>query len=923
MLPIALSLNSANPPYILQIINGTIVTTGGAGTVTSITAGTGLTGGIISSSGTIAISNAYIQQFNESASIIFLNTTKQNRVTGTCAAGSSIRVINADGSVTCESDSGGLGTVTLVNTGDGLVGGPITSTGNISVNYSNIVSNIGNWSSDKANYNTTSELQTIFAPIGTGDNASWNESYANTLYYPLINNPNGYYNVTTLPSGLTLAQIASNIGNWSTDKPLYATLAYVGGVNNLSLPQVQAIVNANGNYSQDQAAIYANISAKGSGNITGALTSGYVPYASNGSHLINSVIFQNGTNIGIGTTNTDKALTVVGKIGDALYSDNYIQFPQNGETKIMANNNVVMGYNQNVVIENTGEVGIGTTNPTSSLHIHSLSNSVDRRIILSDNTTGTTASDGFQIQKDTNEDAYLWNYENKEMYFGTNNNARMTILKGGNVGVGTVNPAQKLVIVPSTDDGIVLRESDNGGQAIFLEASDTRGYISVKSLDTTTIALSGNGNSYFNGGNVGIGTKSPASLLQVNGTLRVGGTGYDGVIELARASSGLVTGMINQSVSLTYLDNLQGSGTDLRVTRVTNPESRLLVRSTGVGVSGTTAGGTFNLLGALHARGNSTDSSGNALYIDNSASTPLLVARNDGNVGIGTNSPASKLTVTGYINTTSGGYIFPDGTIQTTASTGSSGSNASWNETFANTLYVNKTQIKLGSIDTSNCAFVSKKTTLTNSLLTIYTVPSGKKAIYLGTQLYNFNTSSQTINEYLLNNSIYYKLQSTTSVSANSTSALDTNIVLNENESIAFNVTSTGSLNIRMSIIECNSLNAKRVGAFNMPSGDNLIYTVPTNKVAYILSDTFDNTAIGRVVMVNQAAVSTTYLLYLTENASVSNINSLYNVQAFATANRISAQIRSNVLQANDSIIMNVNVSNTGLTYMNILEMNI
>ena len=43
-----------------------------------------------------------------------------------------------------------------------------------------------------------------------------------------------------------------------------------------------------------------------------------------------------------------------------------------------------------------------------------------------------------------------------------------------------------------------------------------------------------------------------------------------------------------------------------------------------------------------------------------------------GQVGIGTSSPTSKLTVQGVIETASGGFKFPDGTIQTTAASGGS-----------------------------------------------------------------------------------------------------------------------------------------------------------------------------------------------------------------------------------------------------------
>ncbi|MFO1306010.1 MAG: tail fiber domain-containing protein [Burkholderiales bacterium] len=92
------------------------------GYVSSVTAGTGLTGG-----GTGAVT------LNVDTAAI------QSRVTGTCAAGSSIRAIAANGTVTCETDDVGTGTVTSVGTGTGLTGGPITGTGTINLAATNLL----------------------------------------------------------------------------------------------------------------------------------------------------------------------------------------------------------------------------------------------------------------------------------------------------------------------------------------------------------------------------------------------------------------------------------------------------------------------------------------------------------------------------------------------------------------------------------------------------------------------------------------------------------------------------------------------------------------------------------------------------------------------------------------------------------------
>lgn len=52
---------------------------------------------------------------------------------------------------------------------------------------------------------------------------------------------------------------------------------------------------------------------------------------------------------------------------------------------------------------------------------------------------------------------------------------------------------------------------------------------------------------------------------------------------------------------------------------------------------------------------------------DSSAFTEGMRIRGDGNVGIGTDTPAQKLSVAGTIESTSGGIKFPDGSTQLSA----------------------------------------------------------------------------------------------------------------------------------------------------------------------------------------------------------------------------------------------------------------
>jgi hypothetical protein len=88
---------------------------GGTGDITGVTAGAGLSGGGLSGAVTLSVDTSQTQK----------------RVSGTCTTGNAVRVVNQDGTVTCQAV--GAGTVTSVGSGTGLTGGPITGTGSISV----------------------------------------------------------------------------------------------------------------------------------------------------------------------------------------------------------------------------------------------------------------------------------------------------------------------------------------------------------------------------------------------------------------------------------------------------------------------------------------------------------------------------------------------------------------------------------------------------------------------------------------------------------------------------------------------------------------------------------------------------------------------------------------------------------------------
>ena len=118
------------------------------GTVTQVVAGTGLSGGTITGSGTIALDASVNNLTDVSVSGVtdgelLIGKTDGTFTNATLTAGSGISLVEGDGSIEITANTGGGGTVTEVGLSDGggmTIGGtnPITGAGTMSVGISNL-----------------------------------------------------------------------------------------------------------------------------------------------------------------------------------------------------------------------------------------------------------------------------------------------------------------------------------------------------------------------------------------------------------------------------------------------------------------------------------------------------------------------------------------------------------------------------------------------------------------------------------------------------------------------------------------------------------------------------------------------------------------------------------------------------------------
>jgi hypothetical protein len=182
-----------------------------------------------------------------------------------------------------------------------------------------------------------------------------------------------------------------------------------------------------------------------------------------------------------------------------------------------------------MVIASDGNVGIGTTSPNNNLHING-------------NGAGFNFSGGNNRIYFNSSRAIEGNGTNLQIgeghsttYLQTSTNGIILTVTGANVGIGTTSPSSKFHV--SGSGGRLVRiegpsNQDNylsifsGGIEMFLDADTTNssGIVGTQSGHNLILRTNGDNRVWVTtGGNVGIGTSSPVSRLDVSGTADTSG----------------------------------------------------------------------------------------------------------------------------------------------------------------------------------------------------------------------------------------------------------------------------------------------------------------------------------------------------------------------------------------------------------------
>ncbi|MCX5792205.1 MAG: tail fiber domain-containing protein [Elusimicrobia bacterium] len=435
---------------------------------------------------------------------------------------------------------------------------------------------------------------------------------------------------------------------------------------------------------------------------SGASVSGTVNYIAEftGTSAVgDSVMYETGGNVGIGTTGPAYKLHSAGTLGTgSTGTEGYLGFKRASDglelasIKTDSTNNIFTinsgagaltfqaSGTEVARITGGGNVGFGTTNPSNKLHVEGtgggaagiyFNNAVPSATSYTlYNNNGTLTWNGNALGTSGASMSGTVNHIAK--FTGTSAVGDSVMYEtGGNVGIGTIAPANTLNIVGGAGNASSLATSQSVA-ALYVQPKNTSSYglafgSGLSNLPyiqnvTTNGAASGDISLQPYGGNVSIGPTTPNALLHLYAAnpqfkIQSSGSGYRQLILMVDDTNGVIsldsaygtTGPYPLSFQMGETEKMRIASDGNVGIGTTAPATTLEVNGSAQFGSGT-AKSTFTATGNLQLVSGSTVTSNGTLTLSTAATaataTPNFFLDRSGNIGIGTAAPGGKLDVT-------------------------------------------------------------------------------------------------------------------------------------------------------------------------------------------------------------------------------------------------------------------------------------